>query len=123
MMRRSIVASLLGLTLLVGLGALTQANASTTYYGCVNNSTGAISIVGSSTICKTGFHKIQWNQIGPAGPVGPRGATGPVGPAGAQGATGAMGPAGPTGPQGSQGPQGPAGISVGYTAFENSEVS
>src|ERR1700745_2611876 len=81
MMRRSIVASLLGLTLLVGLGALTQANASTTYYGCVNNSTGAISIVGSSTVCKTGFHKIQWNQIGPAGPVGPRGATGPVGPA------------------------------------------
>jgi hypothetical protein len=34
-----------------------------------------------------------------------------------------MGPAGPTGPQGPQGPQGQAGISVGYAAFENSEVS
>lgn len=68
------------------------ASATVTYYGCVNNSTGAVTIVSSSTTCHTGFHKIQWNQTGPAGPTGPRGATGATGP---------------------QGPQGPPGLSEG----------
>jgi hypothetical protein len=72
----------------------------TIYYGCVNNSTGAIRIVSSSTTCKTTEHKIQWNQTGPQGPAGP---AGPKGPKGSTGATGATGP------------QGPPGISVGYS--------
>jgi len=66
-----------------------------TYYGCVNNSTGAIRIVSANTICKSTEHKIHWNQVGPQGPQGPQG------------------PAGPQGPQGAQGPQGPPGISLG----------
>ena len=60
-----------------------------TYYACVNNTTGAITIVSKSTVCKTGYHKIQWNQQGPAGPAGP------------------------------QGPQGPAGISIGLSTFNS----
>lgn len=59
----------------------------TIYYACVNNTTGAIRIVGSTTRCASNEHKIQWNQQGPAGPAGP------------------------------QGPQGPSGVSQGYTAF------
>lgn len=70
----------------------------TTYYGCVNNSTGAIRIVSKGTVCKSTEHKINWNQVGPQGPQGPKG------PQGAQG------------PQGARGPQGPPGISVGYSA-------
>lgn len=65
-----------------------------TFYGCVNNSTGAIRIVQSSTTCKSTEHKIHWNQVGPPGPRGPRG---------------------PQGAQGPPGPQGPPGISVGYS--------
>lgn len=105
-----------------------------TYYGCVSNSTGAITIVGKTTVCKAGFTKINWNQVGPAGPAGPKGATGAIGPVGPKGATGAVGPVGPKGmtgaqgiqgpvgatgaqgPQGIQGPQGPNGISVGNFA-------
>lgn len=155
-MRRSSVVSMMAVTLLLTLGALTQADAATpatvTYYACVNNSTGAITIVGSTTVCATGFHKIQWNQVGPQGPQGPKGATGatgpkgatgatgpqgPVGPKGATGATGATGPQGPigpigpkgatgatgaTGPQGPIGPQGPAGIAVGF-AYSSGGVS
>ena len=83
--------------------------AAVTYYGCVNNSTGAIRIVGQATTCNTGEHKIQWNQTGPQGPAGPKGATGAQGPAGPKGATGAQGPAGPQGLQGPAGAQGPAG--------------
>jgi hypothetical protein len=97
-------------------------------YACVNNTTGAVQIVGSTTTCATGSHKIQWNQTGPTGPAGPKGATGATGPAGAKGATGAIGPkgamgdvgpigpkgvegpAGATGPAGPTGPQGPQGI-------------
>jgi Collagen triple helix repeat (20 copies) len=125
-MRRSTLASILGVTLLLALGAPAQANAATVYYGCVNNLTGAITIVSSSTVCKAGFHKIQWDQTGPQGPAGPKGATGPAGPAGPKGATGATGPAGPAGPQGPTGPagpQGPAGISLGYATFSNTQTS
>jgi hypothetical protein len=64
----------------------------TTFYGCVNNSTGAIRIVQSFTSCKSTEHKIHWNQVGPKGATGPQG------------------------PQGPTGPQGPPGISVGYSA-------
>jgi hypothetical protein len=67
----------------------------TTYYGCVNNSTGAIRIVSKTTVCKSTEHKINWNQAGPQGPKGPQG---------------------PQGAQGPQGPQGPPGMSVGYSA-------
>ena len=88
----------------------------TTYYACVNNTTGAITIVIATTTCKTGFHKIQWNQVGPKGATG---ATGAVGPKGATGATGATGPQGATGATGATGPQGPAGLSAGVSAFQN----
>jgi hypothetical protein len=53
-----------------------------TYYGCVNNSTGAIRIVSKTTVCKPTEHKISWNQSGPQGPQGPQGAQGPQGPPG-----------------------------------------
>ena len=93
---------------------------STIYYACVNNTTGAITIVSKTTTCKTGYHKIQWNQqgpTGPSGPTGPQGPQGPTGPQGPQGPTGPQGPQGPQGPTGPQGPQGPAGqngVSQGY---------
>ena len=74
----------------LGLGALTQANAAVIYYGCVNNTTGGIAIVSASTTCKTGFHKIQWDQTGPQGPAGPKGATGATGPTGPQGPAGTL---------------------------------
>jgi hypothetical protein len=94
-MKRSILASMILATIL-SLGARAKA-ATVTYYACVNNSTGAITIVSSSSTCSSGFHKIQWNQEGPAGPTGPKGATG------------ATGPQGPAGPQGPVGPEGPPG--------------
>jgi len=65
-----------------------------TYYGCVNNSTGAIRVVSKTTVCKSTEHKIQWNQVGPQGPAGPRGLQGP------KGAQGIQGPQGPQGPPG-----------------------
>src|ERR1700722_6682908 len=103
------------------------AAAQSVIFACVNNTTGAVQIVGSTTTCATGSHKIQWNQTGPTGPAGPKGATGATGPAGAKGATGAIGPkgamgdagaigpkgvegpAGATGPKGATGPAGPTG--------------
>jgi Collagen triple helix repeat (20 copies) len=87
----------------------------TIYYGCVDNTTGAIRIVAKNGVCNGTEHKIHWNQVGPLGPQGPQGATGPqgpVGPAGPKGATGAQGPPGATGaqgPPGAAGPQGPKG--------------
>jgi hypothetical protein len=81
--------------------AQVPASASTvTYYACINNTSGAIRIVTKSTTCKTGEHKIQWNQTGPEGPKGPPGPEGPQGPKGAKGATGPQGPQGPPGPPG-----------------------
>jgi hypothetical protein len=70
-----------------------------TYYGCVNNATGAIRIVSKATVCKATEHKINWNQVGPRGPKGNQGNQGP------------------RGPQGPAGPQGPPGISLGYSAI------
>lgn len=95
------------------LASMPASAAVVTYYGCVSNSTGAITIVSKTAVCKAGFTKISWNQVGPAGP---KGATGAAGPAGAKGATGATGATGAQGPQGVQGPQGANGISVGNFA-------
>lgn len=77
------------LALLLAIGCLTlsitPAAAAVTFYACVNNSTGALTIVTATTNCKTGFHKIQWNQTGPTGPQGARGLTGATGPQGRPG--------------------------------------
>ena len=104
--------TLIVLALLLTAGALPGGSsaqsgtpqASTIYYGCVNSSTGAITIVSQSTKCMPGTYKIHWNQNGPSGPTGPQGP---------------IGPQGPTGPVGPQGPQGPAGVATGYSAFAN----
>jgi hypothetical protein len=104
-MRRIVLASLAVAVVLTSPGVLAQVSPQvTTYYGCVNNTTGAIRIVNSSTTCHSNEHKIHWNQVGPQGPAGPRGPKGPTGPQG------------PQGPQGPAGPQGPPGISVGLSA-------
>ncbi|MFZ3333567.1 MAG: collagen-like protein [Candidatus Acidiferrales bacterium] len=78
-----------GCVMLLSLGAVAQA-ATVTYYACVNNSTGDITIVSSTTTCATSAHKIQWNQEGPAGATGAKGATGATGPAGPPGASSAF---------------------------------
>jgi hypothetical protein len=118
-MKRQILA-LITVAVLLSFCAAAKA-ATVTYYACVNNSTGAITIVNSTTTCASGSHNIKWNQEGPAGPTGPKGATGAQGPAGPKGATGTEGPAGlkgATGATGAQGPAGPAGPStVGYFAI------
>jgi len=36
-----------------------------TYYGCVDNTTGAIRVVSKATVCNPTDHKIQWSQVGP----------------------------------------------------------
>src|SRR5277367_5532425 len=51
----------------------------TTYYGCVNNTTGAIRIVTSTAACNPLEHRIAWNQAGPQGPQGLPGTQGPPG--------------------------------------------
>jgi hypothetical protein len=56
-----------------------------TYYGCVNNTTGAIRIVSKTTMCKSTENKIHWNQVGRQGPKGPQGVQGPQGPQGRKG--------------------------------------
>src|SRR5450631_191025 len=98
----------------------------TTYYACINNSTGAIRIVSKSTVCMSAEHKINWNQVGPQGPQGPKGPQGATGPRGATGPQGAKGPQGATGPQGAIGPQGatgpqgaigPPGVSAGSSGL------
>jgi hypothetical protein len=54
--------------------AIAAATTSTvTYYACVTHSTGAIKIVGKTTVCGAGKHKISWNNIGPRGRQGPAG--------------------------------------------------
>jgi|HubBroStandDraft_6_1064221.scaffolds.fasta_scaffold01998_8 hypothetical protein len=92
-MKCSLVVAVSTIVTLMFLGAVAQA-ATVTYYACVNNSTGAVKIVSSTTTCASGTHKIQWNQAGPAGPAGPKGATGATGPQGIQGTEGPQGPPG-----------------------------
>ena len=105
----------------LGTGAMaltTGGDSSTTYYACVQLSTGGVRMVPTGNSCKSNEYPITWNQVGPqgavgpAGPVGPQGEVGPagpVGPVGAQGEIGPMGPAGPVGAQGEVGPAGPVG--------------
>src|SRR5437588_12900327 len=81
-----VLVSLLPLVLATGVAA-SSPQTTTVYYACVNNTTGAIQIVSSTTTCPTGTHKIHWNQQGPVGPAGPQGPQGP------QGQTGPIGPA------------------------------
>jgi hypothetical protein len=105
--------------LLIGCFAEAATNAlppaGTTYYACVNNTTGDLFLIKSTGTCPAGDTKISWNQTGPVGPAGPQGpvgatgAQGPAGPKGATGATGAQGPAGAQGPVGATGAQGPKG--------------
>ena len=95
------VLTLLALVVVLSAAALPNATLSSpqtnvTYYACVNNTSGAITIVSKSTKCPTGSQKIHWNQQGPIGPQGPQGVQGVQGI------------------QGIQGPQGPAGVSQGY---------
>lgn len=98
---------LLGIALLTVMGTtIVQADATpTTYYACVNNSSGTIHMIGATDSCKGNEQEISWNQVGPTGPAGPAGAQGPAGPQGPQG------PTGPAGVDGRDGLQGPPGIS------------
>jgi hypothetical protein len=60
---RLIGASALGMALVLSLAAPARVNAATvTYHACVNNSTGELIIVTGDKACKSGFHKIQWNE-------------------------------------------------------------
>jgi hypothetical protein len=96
------------------------ASTSNIIFGCVNNNTGAIRIVSSTTKCFQGERKISWNKQGPQGDQGPQGSSGrrgEQGPPGPQGPQGVQGDTGPTGPQGPQGPQGLAGSSDGFFTF------
>ncbi len=76
-----------------------QTEAVVTISSCVNNTTGAIRIVGNTAVCKSTEHKIEWNQKGARGPRGPQGL------------------------QGQQGPQGPPGISAGYSGVANEGIT
>jgi hypothetical protein len=89
---------------------MTQPPAVVTIVSCVNNATGSIRIVSSTTVCMSSEHKIHWNQKGPQGSRGSQGAQGPQGPEGPQGQKGLQGP------QGLQGQQGPPGLAVGYSS-------
>jgi hypothetical protein len=127
-MKRTWIVAVVGLAL--ELGALATAHAATlTYWACVNDSTGAIDVVSATATCKTGSHKIQWNQTGPRGVQGPTGAQGPQGLAGVKGAAGTQGSQGPGGGQGPSGPVGPAGpsgpaaVTTGYFAQSTTPVA
>src|SRR5262245_29974487 len=48
----------------------------TTYYACVNLSTGSIQMTTATGTCKKGSSLISWNQVGPQGPAGPAGTGG-----------------------------------------------
>jgi hypothetical protein len=85
-----------------------QSPAVVTFFGCVDNTTGAIRIVSKTTVCQSSEQKIHWNQKGPQGSQGPQGPQGQQGP---------RGPQGPQGLQGQQGQPGPPGIAVGYSGL------
>src|SRR6185437_8639325 len=120
------IAALVALAFAAGsvVSALGQPAPVTTYYGCVQHTSGqqgrlgpASSLFGQDgTIydvtttgpphCQSGDTAISWNQTGPTGAVGATGATGPQGPTGSTGVTGPSGPAGDTGASGASGPSG-----------------
>ena len=82
------------------------------FHACVNNSSGAVHLVGADQSCSENSSSVSWNETGPEGPQGPPGAQGergPQGEQGAQGEQGIQGPEGPAGPQGERGPQGEPG--------------
>lgn len=56
--------------------------AQTTYYACVNKSSGAIKMISQSKSCKKTEKKINWNNIGPAGAQGEPGQQGEQGVSG-----------------------------------------
>ena len=93
---------------LVGTAAM-AAPVSTNVSACVNNSTGAVRIVASTSLCVAGETGMSWALVGPTVSTGPAGATGPQGPAGATGPSGPAGLAGARGAIGSTGPQGSVG--------------
>jgi hypothetical protein len=51
-------------------------------HACVNNSSGAINIVGADDDCRANESPLDWNSEGPEGPQGPEGPEGPEGPVG-----------------------------------------
>jgi hypothetical protein len=108
-MKKVLFVSLMFVASVLFLGTLAQAT-TVTYYACVNNSTGAPTIVTAAKVCATGYHKIQWNQEGPQGIQGPKGAQG------------IQGPKGNPGTKGTNGQQGPPGIALGYNAQCGSNV-
>ena len=58
-------------TMLITSIATSQAKTSeTTYYACVNKSSGSIKMVSSNKKCAKKENKISWNNIGPAGADG-----------------------------------------------------
>jgi hypothetical protein len=98
----------------VGMGAMVTAQSGgTTYYACVNNSSGTIKMVNETTACKKHETRIEWNQQGPQGLPGPKGdpgADGPPGPQGEPGADGLPGPQGDPGVDGRDGADGADGV-------------
>jgi hypothetical protein len=84
-------------------------NNTTTYYACINNSSGTIKMIDESKTCANNEVKIEWNQVGPKGDKGDTGNTGPQGEPGAKGDTGTQGPQGEPGAKGDTGAQGPQG--------------
>src|SRR5438477_9683611 len=110
-MKRTVIAGLAGVTLLVlAVPAFTWAMSSPSELeACINPGNGGMRLVDSSTACHNNETRVSRNITGPAGPQGPVGPQGPIGPTGPDGATGATGPQGPAGPTGATGPIGPAG--------------
>jgi hypothetical protein len=99
-----------------GIQRVVAENTITTYYACVNNSSGTIKMIDASKTCDKSEVKIEWNQVGPKGDKGDKGDTGDTGQQGLQGVQGPIGDTGTQGPQGVQGPigdtgaQGPQGV-------------
>jgi hypothetical protein len=98
--KRTRVAVVGALTLVLGGAGVTYANAtsttSTTITACSLTGIGQLRMVDSAKECKKGERVVVWNVTGPAGPVGPKGATG------ASGAKGDTGPKGATGTTGAR---------------------
>jgi hypothetical protein len=57
--------------------ALANSETPTTYYACVNNSSGTIKVWTEPTDCGTNEFPIQWNNVGPKGDKGDPGPPGP----------------------------------------------
>jgi hypothetical protein len=112
-MKRSVIAGLTGVALLVLTAPALSWAMSTpgVLEACINPGNGGMRLVDSSTPCHNNESRVSWNITGPAGPPGPAGPAGPAGP------TGATGPAGPTGATGPAGPAGPPGPSSGGAPF------